>query len=208
MHKKYGRTYHLPISQGTSSDDKVLNDLSALRNASEVVFTEKMDGENTTIFSGGCHPRSPDAGYHPSRDWMKAFAASISPALEDNERIIGEYLFARHSIAYESLESYFLGFGWIRDQKFQSWDQTELRFRELGIHSVPVLYRGEFTDESVASIISGLDFSRQEGFVVRSAASFSEDQMKSHLAKYVRSGHVESETHWMKGEIVKNGLAE
>jgi len=207
MLKKYGRTFHLPISPGASSDDKILDNDSALRTAAEVVVTEKMDGENTTILSKGCHPRSPDAGYHPSRDWVKAFAASISPLLDDSERIVGEYLYARHSIAYDSLESYFLGFAWIVDEEIQSWDQTGNRFRELGIISVPVLYRGPFTDEVINSIIRGLDLSRQEGFVVRSTASFPEDQMDRQLAKYVRLGHVESETHWTKGEIIQNGLA-
>ena len=66
--KKYGRTYHLPQSPGVTSDDKVLRDLSVLAAAEEVIFTEKMDGENTTIYNDGCHARSPDSGYHPSRD--------------------------------------------------------------------------------------------------------------------------------------------
>lgn len=59
------------------------------------MITEKMDGENTTIFSGGCYPRSPDARHHPSRDWMKAFAAGFSPDLHEDERIVGEHLFAK-----------------------------------------------------------------------------------------------------------------
>ena len=45
----------------------------------DLVITEKMDGENTTIHNGGTFARSPDSRYHPSRDWLKAFAASISP---------------------------------------------------------------------------------------------------------------------------------
>ena len=60
--KKYGRTFHLPTSPGVGSDDKIIQDLTHMRAADEVVFTEKMDGENTTIFSGGCHARSPDSG--------------------------------------------------------------------------------------------------------------------------------------------------
>ncbi|WP_353331650.1 RNA ligase family protein [Phaeobacter sp. NW0010-22] len=84
--------------------------MSPLLAAAEVVITEKVGGENTTIFSEGCHPRSPDARYHPSRDWVKAFAAGISPMLAANERIVGEYLFARHSIGYDNLPSYFFRF--------------------------------------------------------------------------------------------------
>jgi len=113
--KKYGRTFHLPTSPGVMSDDKILKDTFVLTAAEDVVFTEKMDGENTTIHSSGCHARSPDSGYHASRDWIKAFAAGISSRLDVNERIVGEYLFARHSVAYENLPTYFLGFAWIVD---------------------------------------------------------------------------------------------
>ena len=132
MLHKYGRTLHLPQLPGVGSDDKIQNDLSILLN-NPVVVTEKMDGENTTIHSGGCHPRSPDARYHPSRDWVKGFAAGISPQLSSDERIVGECLYARHSIAYDALASWFLGFAWIKDGVFQSWADTLSRFAELGV---------------------------------------------------------------------------
>lgn len=204
--KKYGRTYHLPISPGTTNDDKILDDLSVLTSSSDVVITEKMDGENTTIHRNGCFARSPDSGYHASRDWVKAFAAGVSPLLDADERIVGEYVFARHSISYDALPSYFLGFAWIRDGEFQSWDKTLARFQEIGVTPVTELYRGPF-DLLVAEDLCGkLNFKSQEGFVVRVAGSFSEDEMKHHVAKYVRANHVESDEHWMQAEIVRNKL--
>ncbi len=206
MLKKYGRTFHLPQSPGTTSDDKIMSSVDALVSADEVVFTEKMDGENTTIHSHGCHPRSIDARYHPSRDWMKAFAAGISPQLAEDERIVGEYLFARHSIAYSALPNYFLGFAWIKAKRVQSWDATLSRFLELGITAVPELYRGRFSAKVVADVIADLNLDTQEGFVVRTTAAFNEEDMPTHLAKYVREGHVQSETHWMNAELVKNRL--
>ncbi|WP_114963099.1 RNA ligase family protein [Tritonibacter mobilis] len=204
--KKYGRTFHLPTSPGVGSDDKIIQDLTHMRAADEVVFTEKMDGENTTIFSGGCHARSPDSGYHASRDWMKAYAAGISPSLSENERIVGEYLFAKHSVAYDELPSYFLGFAWIVGDEVQSWDETLGRFEELGVMPVPVLQRGKFNDAGVNSVLNLLDLNTQEGFVVRSISPFLESDMATHIAKYVREGHVQSDIHWTKAQIVKNGL--
>ncbi|MGO6985345.1 hypothetical protein [Rhizobium leguminosarum] len=41
--KKYGRTYHLPISPGATSDDKVMTKLDGLMIA-DLVITVKMDG--------------------------------------------------------------------------------------------------------------------------------------------------------------------
>jgi hypothetical protein len=207
MTQKYGRTFHLPASPGTTSDDKIMGDISVLAHAADLVATEKMDGENTTIHAAGCHPRSPDARYHPSRDWMKAFAAAISPRLDADERIVGEYLFARHSIAYAALPSYFLGFAWIKGDQVQGWDDTLARFAELGVHPVPVLYRGPALTGLVDRLAGDLDTTRQEGFVLRTAKGFATQDMPTHLGKYVRADHVQSDTHWMNAPIVRNGLA-
>ncbi len=204
--KKYGRTFHFPHSPGTTSDDKIVRDLSALETAETTVITEKMDGENTTIYAGGTHARSVDGRYHPSRDRMKAFAAGISPYLADNERIVGEYLYARHSIAYDALPHFFMGFAWVVDEVFQSWDATIDRFEQLGITSVPVLWKGKFSIKELDAIIAGLDLERQEGVVARVADAFPESDMGSLMAKYVRAGHVTSDQHWMHQEIIPNGL--
>jgi hypothetical protein len=155
--KKYGRTFHLPQSPGALSDDKVMDRIDALLAADEVVITEKMDGENTTIHASGTHARSPDSGAHVSRDWMKAFAAGIAPQLRPGERIVGEYLYARHAIGYDALPSYFLGFAWI-----------------VG-------------SDLLDGVIAELDSETQEGFVVRSTAAFPETAMPAHMGKYVRA---------------------
>jgi hypothetical protein len=206
MSKKYGRTFHLPQSPGASSDDKIMPDVSKLAALGEVVATEKMDWENTTIPAGGCHPRSLAAGYHPSRDWMKGFAAGISPSLGPDERIIGEYLFARHSVGYDTLPSYFLGFAWVIGDVVQSWADTLARFDELGILAVPELYRGPWKPDLPDTLAAELNLQRQEGFVLRRSEAFSEADMPTHLGKFVRAGHVQSEVHWTKAPLVKNGL--
>jgi hypothetical protein len=204
--KKYGRTHHLPTSPGASSDDKVMQTIDALI-AGELVVTEKMDGENTTIHRHGSHARSPDSRYHPSRDWLKAFAAGISSRLSEDERVVGEYLFARHSVGYDRLPSYFLGFAWIIGDIVQAWDDTIGRFAGLGVTPVPVLYRGAYRPRLFESLAASLDLRRQEGFVARTAGAFAESDMPARMGKYVREGHVQSDTHWTKAEIVRNGLA-
>lgn len=203
--KKYGRTFHLPISPGATSDDKIMASLDGLI-GKDLVVTEKMDGENTTIHARGSHARSPDSRHHPSRDWLKAFAAGISPNLAEGERIVGENLYARHSVAYNSLPSYFLGFAWIVGDEVQSWDLTLARFEELGIQPVPTLYRGLYKPGLFDDLAQSLALSRQEGFVARIADSFAESDMPRRMGKYVREGHVQSETHWMKAELIPNRL--
>ncbi|MCG7521507.1 RNA ligase family protein [Ruegeria sp. Ofav3-42] len=204
--KKYGRTFHLPISPGTTSDDKVMSSLDGLM-VDDLIITEKMDGENTTIHSSGTHARSPDSRYHPSRDWIKAFAAGISPQLKNGERIVGENLYAKHSVAYGALPSYFMGFSWILDEHIQPWDDTLQRFEELGITPVTEIYRGPYAERLFEGVAKQLDLSKQEGFVVRDVLGFNENEMPRRMGKYVRADHVQSETHWMKSELVRNRLA-
>jgi len=165
-----------------------------------------MDGENTTIHCEGTHARSVDSRSHPSRDWLKQFAASVSPQLDPCERICGEYLYAKHSIAYNDLQSYFLGFGWFIEDELQSWEDTVQRFEQLGICSVPVLYYGPYHDGIIEETINGLDMEVQEGFVMRSASAFTVEEFSVRVGKFVRENHVQTDTHWMNAEIVKNGL--
>ena len=205
--KKYGRTFHLPFSPGATSDDKIMSSLDGLM-VDDLVVTEKMDGENTTIHANGSHARSPDSRYHPSRDWLKAFAAGISPFLADGERIVGENLYAHHSVYYSALPSYFLGFSWIVGDEVQSWDLTLARFEELGILPVPTLYRGPYHATLFDHLMQTIDLTTQEGFVARTAASFAEAEMPVKMGKYVREGHVQSKTHWMKAELIPNRLSE
>lgn len=204
--KKYGRTFHLPISLGATSDDKIMSSLEGLM-VDDLLITEKMDGENTTIHSAGTHARSPNSRYHPSRDWLKAFAAGISPQLKFGERIVGENLYAKHSVGYEEFPSYFVGFSWIVGNDIQPWDATLKRFSELGITPVSTLYRGPFAEGLFESVAERLDLVKQEGFVARDAAGFKEADMPARMGKYVRANHVQSETHWMKSELVPNRLA-
>jgi hypothetical protein len=204
--KKYGRTFHLPMSPGATSDDKIMPSIKGLM-VPDLLVTEKMDGENTTIHCSGTHARSPDSRHHPSRDWMKRFAASISPYLEENERVVGENLFAQHSISYDALTSYFIGFSWIVGDEIQSWDLTMRRFKTLGITPVPTLYRGPFKKDLFEELAASLNKSKQEGFVVRVAGAFREADMQIYMGKYVRAEHVQSETHWMQADLIPNRLA-
>ena len=69
-----------------------------------------------------------------------------------------------------------------------------------------MLYRGAFSDQIVNELVDGLNLKSQEGFVVRLVESFKDDDMSTHMAKYVRKNHVQSERHWMASEIIRNKL--
>ena len=71
---KYPRTLHLPWSEGMTNDDKMLPSIEIFE-GKEVVVSLKLDGENSSIYSGGyTHARSLDSKFHISREWIRKFA--------------------------------------------------------------------------------------------------------------------------------------
>ena len=201
---KYPRTPHLPWSPGSSSDDTYLFDTAHFENR-EVVVTEKMDGENTSIYQAGMHARSLDSRHHVSRDWVKQLHGQIAHEIPAGWRLCGENVYARHSVAYESLESFFYVFSiWNADNEALSWSETCEWAALLGLSLVPVLYSGLWNEEAIREL--RLDTDRQEGYVVRLAERFRFADFTSSLAKWVRRGHVQTDQHWMSMEIVPNGL--
>ena len=205
--ERYYRTLHLPFSPGATSDDKIMPRLDDLLAEDDIVVTEKMDGECTTIRRHGCHARSPDGNHHPSRDWVKAFASAFRFQMPDNERFMVENVFARHSIGYDNLPSYALGFAWLIDDCFQSWDDTMAAFETVGITPVPVLYRGPPSEKILRDIAASLDTTIQEGFVARTSRTFCAADMPRLMGKFVRPNHVQTDTHWKHAAIVPNTLA-
>lgn len=209
MRTHYPRTPHLPWSPGASSDDVRLTgrtDLAGLT-GSEVVVTEKMDGENTTLYADGLHARSLDSAHHPSRARVKALQGRVGPRVPAGWRICGENVFARHSIPYDDLAGHFYGFSVWDGDTCLGWDRTVAFLHGLGIPTPPVLWRGVFDARAERALRAlRLDTGRQEGYVVRPAGSFPAAEFGRRVAKWVRPGHVVTDTHWMHAAVVENVL--
>ncbi|MFJ6675035.1 RNA ligase family protein [Actinosynnema sp. NPDC091369] len=199
----YPRTPHLPWSPGASADDVRVADLDGLRGR-EVVVTEKLDGENTTLYVDGLHARSLDSAHHPSRSWVKGLQGRIGARLPEGWRVCGENVHARHSIGYEGLESWFYGFSVWDGDRCLDWDRTARFLRDLGVPVPPVLWRGVFDERALRRL--RVDTARQEGFVVRTVEGFAREEFGRRVAKWVRAHHVRTDTHWMTAPVVQNGL--
>ncbi|CCH31287.1 RNA ligase family protein [Actinosynnema sp. NPDC047251] len=204
MRTHYPRTPHLPWSPGASADDVRVTGLDGLRGR-EVVVTEKLDGENTTFYADGLHARSLDSAHHPSRSWVKALQGRIAPHLAPGRRICGENVYARHSLPYSDLESWFYGFSVWDGERCLDWDGTVRFLRGVGVPTPPVLWRGVFDERALRKL--RVDTDRREGFVVRAVAGFDRAEFGSRVAKWVRARHVQTSTHWMNAPVVPNGLA-
>ncbi|MER8185088.1 RNA ligase family protein [Kitasatospora sp. NPDC094015] len=203
MRTHYPRTAHLPWSPGASADDLRAGDLSGFAGL-EVVVTEKLDGENTTLYRDGLHARSLDSAHHPSRAWVKALQGRIAHAIPPGRRVCGENLYARHSIRYDDLDSWFSAFSVWDGEHCLGWDDTVRFARRLGVPTPPVLWRGVFDERALRAL--RLDTERQEGYVVRTVAGFGRAEFARRVAKWVRPAHVRTGTHWMHAAVVPNGL--
>lgn len=210
---KYPRTLHLPISPGISSDDKKLseNDFKKYFYSTPVVITEKLDGENSTLYSNYIHARSLDSRHHPSRDWVKRFHSEISYKIPEGWRVCGENMFARHSVSYDNLDSYFYGFSiWDENNVCLSWEDTKEFFEIIGVQCVPELECQTVIQDLETLKILGEKVTKQgkEGYVIRRRDSFHYNDFYKSVAKYVRANHVQTDNHWMSSEIVPNKLKE
>lgn len=203
--RKYPRTLHLPWSPGVSNDDKVLRDVALLRACDEVVMTLKYDGENTTIYPDGySHARSLTASRHPSRDYVRALAAEVSWLMPVGRRIVGENLWAVHSIAYDDLPAWFVVHSMWDEDRCMSWDETAIEAHRLALVTATVVYRGPWPGQRGLDSAFAPYAAQHEGYVVRPAGEFHASSFPRLVAKWVREGHVQTDEHWLNAAPRRN----
>ena len=205
---KYPRTHHFSWSQCVRDDDRIIQSVDAFV-GQRVIVSCKMDGENTSMYCDYFHARSIDGRSHPSRDCAKNFWSKISHDIPEGWRVTAENLYAEHSIAYDALPSYLMGFGvWNERNELLAWDDMSEWLDLLGIVRVPVLYDGIWDEKAIRKIAENMDFTKNEGIVVRVAGKIGYGEFRHKVAKFVRKDHVQTEKHWMYGQaVVPNKLA-
>lgn len=201
---KYPRTPHLSYSIFRSPDD--IGFLGSFEGYA-VVVTEKLDGETATMSRDYIHARSLDSRHHESRAWVKNLHASIAHLIPDNMRICGENVYAKHSIFYNKLTSYFYVFAIFENDICLSWNDTVQWAELLELQTVPVLYDGLYNEARVKQCFSGKSLygEAQEGFVVRNKEAFHQNEFALNVAKFV-GRKVSTNKHWMFKEVVPNQL--
>lgn len=215
---KYNRTFHFPFSPGATNDDKIAASIEYLINV-PIVITEKMDGSNTSLEANGCFARTHSGPpSHASFDGLKALHAAVKYKIPEKIQLFGEWCFARHSIDYGELPGYFMLFN-VRDMTnrvppmWVSWEEVEMWAEEIGVPTVPVLFKGKVSSEkelqelvesfmNQPSVCGGI----REGVVVRMALEFPDESFSISVMKCVRANHVQTSEHWKDQEIIRNKL--
>jgi len=184
----------------------------------ELVVEEKVDGANLGIsFDSTGNIRVQNRGsylYYPYIGQWKKLSAWLSPKIEllfekllDQYILFGEWCYAQHSIFYDRLPDWFLGYD-IFDKnnlKFLSCLRRDLMFRDLSIAEVPIITRGDFSLEELEKLLSTscLSANPSEGLYLR----FDTGNWLKQRAKLVRPEFIHAvEEHWTRACIKPNQL--
>ena len=184
----------------------------------EVVVEEKVDGANLGIsFDAEGNIRAQNRGAYlhlPSSGQWKKLAEWLAPRtdelfeqLTDRYILFGEWCYAQHSVVYDRLPDWFLGFD-IYDKstaRFFSCTRREGIFEAIGISKVPKIGRGHFTFMELSELLSQSQLSDKpaEGLYLR----FDQGDWLVQRAKLVRPAFIQLvEQHWSRSGIKVNRL--
>lgn len=217
---KFPSTPHLALLGAVEvRGDKVMSESERndfLRH--ELVIEEKVDGANLGIsFDAEGNIRAQNRGAYlhlPSTGQWKKLAEWLAPRtdvlfeqLTDRYILFGEWCYAQHSVVYDRLPDWFLGFD-IYDKstaRFFSCTRRDKVFRAIGISQVPKVERGHFTLVELRELLSQSQLSDKpaEGLYLR----FDQGDWLFQRAKLVRPAFIQSvEQHWSRSGIKANRL--
>jgi len=216
--KKYPSTPHLPWSPNVNADDTLLRSSEDFF-GKRVIITEKLDGGNCCLAPGGkvfARTHNKEAShwsFGPVKELYRCLRAEYPEIFEEgrykNAEFYGENMTATHSIAYDRLQSCFYLFAVRNDSEWLPWDEVVSLARKLQLRTVPLVFDGVLKNDDqlralleteatlpsrVAEDIIG------EGFVIRIAASFSDNPniFEQNIAKYVRANHIQTSASWRR----------
>jgi len=218
---RFPHTPHLAwLGEGSPRADKVLSsDEAASFLANELIIEEKIDGANlglSTNEDGELRAQnrgswlSPDAGHPQFRSlwsWLEARRDALVDALWPDLILFGEWCAAVHSVEYDALPDWFLGFDVFDRAQGRFWStlRRDELLDKLGVKAVPELDRGHFSlDEVVTQMTtSRVGSAPMEGIYLRVD---SEDWLERR-AKLVRAEFVQAiDTHWSRAPRRRNRI--
>ena len=184
----------------------------------ELIIEEKVDGANLGISfdavgniraqNRGAYLHLPSTGqWKKLAEWLKPKTDAFFEQLTDRYILFGEWCYAQHSVIYDRLPDWFLGFD-VYDKsslRFLSCSRRDNIFRELGIYHVPMIQRGQFSLSSLQGLLieSQLCNKPAEGLYLR----IDKGDWLELRAKLVRPAFVQSiEQHWSRSSIKTNLL--
>lgn len=220
MFYKFPSTPYIEFDKKTVRKDKVLsrNEIEIILNK-EIILEEKIDGANLGIsFSEdgklllqnrGSYLYPPFEGqWKILQQWIKRYEEKMFDSLTNEFVLFGEWCYATHTIYYDSLPDWFVGFDIFekKTEKFLSTEKRNTIMRNIGISIVPMLGRGFFSLDDLRMTFCTSKFGTNicEGIYIRQE----EGDYLNYRAKIVRNDFSQNiGEHWSKQEIRHNKIA-
>ncbi len=218
---KFPSTPHLAwLGSGDVREDKILppHEVSDfLSNSLEV--EEKIDGANLGIsFDSQGTMRFQNRGnwlegkltgqWERLRGWSANHEVSLRRLLPAHHVLFGEWCYARHSVHYDQLPDWFIGFD-VYDGKMERFWRAKRRnelLLQAGLSVVPNAGRGNFILPELIDLLDGpsqFGTERREGIYLR----IEDDEWLTSRAKIVRPEFIQQiGEHWSKGALLSNSL--
>ncbi len=219
---RFPHTPHLAwLGPGRPRDDKVLSDIEARDLLSDqVVVEEKIDGANigfsisprdTLLVQNRGSYLEPGSSHHQFLSlwvWLQSREAALTEALRPGLILFGEWCQTTHSVVYDRLPDWFLGFDVYERATGSFWDTTRRNalLARLQLHNVPLIEKGRTSMERLGQLLehrSRVADGELEGLIIRQER----DGYTSGRAKLVRAEFVQAiGQHWSRGPVRRNKL--
>lgn len=218
---KFPSTPHLATLPGVDiRRDKVLTESERdefLRH--ELIVEEKVGGANLGVTfdaegsiraqNRGAYLRLPGSGqWKKLGEWLALRIDVLFEHLSDRYILFGEWCYAQHSVFYDRLPDWFLGFD-IYDResrRFLSSARRDRLLSKMHISPVPSLARGRFSFSVLKKLLSQSKLAEQpaEGLYLR----FDQGDWLGQRAKLVCPPFIQAvDQHWSRSAIRPNRLA-
>ncbi len=217
---KFPFTPHLATLDGVDiRGDKVLSEFERDEFLQHnLVVEEKVDGANIGVLfnndgnirvqNRGAYLHLPGSGqWRKLGDWLAPRTDDLFESLANRYILFGEWCYAQHSVFYDRLPDWFLGFDIYDKQTGRFWSvvRRDELFKKLKIAQVPTIAQGRFTLEDLKRLLSKSKLGPQpaEGLYLR----VEQEDWLAQRAKLVRPAFIQSiDRHWSHSAIRPNRL--
>lgn len=217
MFFKFPSTPYIETDINIQRNDKILSQ-SEVKNilGKPVTIEEKIDGANLGIFftangeirlqNRGSYLMKPFEGQWKSlNNWINCHEEKIFDVLMDEFILYGEWCYAKHSVYYDNLPDWFIGFDIfaIKKRRFLSVQQRNFMLNQMNVKIVPELGFGTYNVCDLSTFFKKSKYGKDycEGIYIRQ----DEDGYLKYRAKMVRKEFKQNIVeHWSKGRLQCN----
>ncbi len=217
MFYKFPSTPYIEVDTDIKRNDKILSrdEVEAVLRHT-VNIEEKIDGANLGISfhsngrlqlqNRGAYLLEPLEGqWKPLKNWLRCHEDTIFDVLTDRYILFGEWCYAKHSIYYNNLPDWFIGFDLYdrKEENFLCVQQRKILLNKMGIEVVPQLGYGIYDVKELTQFFGKSKYGegKCEGIYTRQ----DQGEYLRYRAKMVRKEFRQNITeHWSKGILQCN----